>query len=126
MIIPLKFSTKENPYDITIYHPEGKSWDDVYDIQLTGLHKNEESLQFNLGVHIPVNALWKSKGFIHHGEWFEIAMPQPYIEAKYTLVVRIDNEKITLTTHRVNSDGKNGPIHMFHKVYVVECMLKQR
>lgn len=103
MIIPLKFSTGKNT-EVAIYPPEGKPWG---------------------------NALWKSKDCLHFNNWFEISMPRPCPEAKFTLVARIGDEKITSNSVRIKGDDEHNSITdpesvpKIHDVHVAECMLKQ-
>lgn len=110
--------------DITIYPPEGKTWDDVYDIQLA-VKANNGGKSYNFGIHIPLSAMWLPKEAIHRLEWFEISMPQPYIESKFTLVVWLADEKIKLNVHKVNNETNDEKFrHKFTDVYRVECSLK--
>lgn len=117
----LKHSMKDA--DVTIYPPDGKTWDDVYDIQLV-VNANNGGMSFNLGIHIPFSAMWKSRVSVTSFEWFEIAIPHPYIEAKFTLVVWIEDEKIRLNVHRVNNEtGEREFKHKITDIYAVECSL---
>ena len=111
--------------EVTIFPPENKTWDDVYEIQLMASHKQVgDNKAFNLGIYIPVRAMWKSKELMTSEGWFAISMPQPYLDVVCVLSVHIDDEKITINTQKsrsLNSESSKN-VYRFDEVF---CALER-
>lgn len=126
----LEFAEGDNP-EITIYPPDGKGWDAVYDIQISATHKGG-SMEYNLLLHIPLRAMWKSKDVLKNmgDDWFEIAAPQPYQDYKLIFILYINEKYLTInslpfdlknmTKDKISLERTN---YKICKVHAVECLL---
>lgn len=127
---PLNFVLGDDP-EITIFPPDDKGWDAVYDIQVSATHKGG-NMEYNLLLHIPLRAMWKSKEVLKNmgDDWFEIPTAQPYQDYKLVFILYIDEKRLTINSLPFNLRNKsNDKIllkrddHKICKVHAVECLL---
>ena len=126
----LNFAVGKNP-EITIFPPDGKGWDAVYDIQVSVTHKNG-NMEYNLLLHIPLRAMWKSKDVLKNmgDDWFEISAPQPYQDYKLVFILYINEKSLTISSlpfdlkdKRKDKIASQRTDCKICKVHAVECSL---
>ena len=128
----LKFVEGGNP-EITIFPPDGKGWDAVYDIQVSATHKGG-NMEYNLLLHIPLRAMWKSKDVLKNtgDDWFEISAPQPYQGYKLVFILYINEKSLTIRSLPFDLKDERKDIiaskrtdYKICKVHAVECSLNE-
>lgn len=116
-----------NDTPVTIYLPDGQTWDEIYDIELVAVITEKSSGKtFNIGIHIPVAAIWEANSKVSAPDnCFEIPIPQPYPKIQYTLVASIDDKEIKLNLHPIDSEekGEGRLNHKFSNVLSMKFMM---
>lgn len=126
----LNFAIGDNP-EITIFPPDRKGWEAVYDIQVSATHRGG-NMEYNLLLHIPLRAMWKSRDVLENigDDWFEIAAPQPYQDYKLVFILYINEKCLTIRSLPFDLKKDRNDIivskredYKICKVHAVECLL---